>query len=462
MKRRSALMLPALMAVAGCSASRPSGRTTATDSADLVIRGGPIHTMNAGQPQAEAVAVAGDRIIALGADRDIMGLARASTSVIDLHGATLLPGFVDAHSHFFGHPDVAGTDTEGISDYILSLGITTTAELYVDPPLLTELERLAAEQKLRVRLSAYLAANNACGELLDEWWAEHPATRIPGEMLRIGGVKVYADGGACNEPASSYEHIGGHGLGDLYFNVAELRQLAGRVAQAQHQVAIHALGDRAVETTLDALKQVIGRSKNEQRHRIEHSTATRPDLRARHGQIGAVVVIPGAYPTCFLTGRNGDFRFRTPDKYLEWEWPWRSLIDASPGAHFAWHSDFPVFQPPDPVDALYGFVTRAQVAADGTVCTPTTTMAANAIEVDEALRLMTTGSAYALFRDREVGQIAAGLLADFVVLSADPTRAGSADLKDLQVLMTMVGGATAWLRTGHEDLRAARALSPTA
>jgi predicted amidohydrolase YtcJ len=420
--------------------------------ADLIIHGGPILTMDRALPRVEAVAVAGDRILAVGGRGEIMSLATSGAHTIDLRGATLMPGFVDAHSHFFGRADAAGTDVNGISQFILSLGITTTAELYVDPPLLAQLRSLADQQRLRVRLSAYLAANNACGELLDDWWADHPPTRNAGEMLRIGGVKVYADGGSCHEPASSYEHIGGQGLGDLYFSTGELARLGRRIATAQHQVAIHALGDRAVEATLGALKQVIGGSGNRLRNRIEHSTATRPDLRAMHGEIGAVVVVPGAYPTCFLTGKSGTFKYRTPDQYLEWEWPWHRLIDASPGAHFAWHSDFPVFQPPDPMNALYGFVTRAQIGAGGDVCTPTPTMASGAITVHEALAMMTTGSAYALFRENEVGRLSAGLFADLVVLSADPTAVAPTALKDIKVLMTMVGGAVGHCAPGHDQL----------
>jgi hypothetical protein len=102
------------------------------------------------------------------------------------------------------------------------------------------------------------------------------------------------------------------------------------------------------------------------------------------------------------------------------------------------------------VSSLYGFVTRAQVRDDGTVCEPTPAMAAEAIPVERALELMTTGSAYALFREKEVGQIAPGMLADFVVLSADPTAVPPGQLKDLEVWMTMVGGEAAWCAPGRQ------------
>ncbi len=302
-----------------------------------------------------------------------------------------------------------------------------------------------------MRLSAYLAANNACGDALGDWWSAHPPSRNAGELLRIGGVKVYLDGGSCHAPAASFAYADGS-HGDLYFTAEALADLLSRIDASGHQAAVHALGDRAVETVLTAFEAVIGTTGNPRRHRIEHSAVTRPDLRARHGKVGAVVTIFGPYPTCFLTGTDQTFKYRTPEEYLDWEWAWRGLIDASPGAHFAWHADFPVFNPGDPVHALSGFVTRAQVGPDGSVCQPTAAMAEGALTVDEALHLMTTGAAYALFRENEVGRLAPGLFADFVVLSEDPTAVAPARLAQLRVLITVVGGKAAWCGPRQQGL----------
>ncbi len=66
---------------------------------DAVYTGGAIVTMNPGEPLAEAVAVAGTRIVATGTQRDIMKLAGSDTRRVDLAGATLMPGFIEAHGH---------------------------------------------------------------------------------------------------------------------------------------------------------------------------------------------------------------------------------------------------------------------------------------------------------------------------------------------------------------------------
>src|SRR5438874_1150664 len=75
---------------------------TSFDAADLVFINGNIYTVNAKQPHAEAVAVKGDRIVFVGANAAVKKYEGANTRVVDLHGATMVPGMTDAHYHFIG------------------------------------------------------------------------------------------------------------------------------------------------------------------------------------------------------------------------------------------------------------------------------------------------------------------------------------------------------------------------
>ena len=68
--------------------------------ATQIYRNGNIMTMDSAASKAEAVAVRDDVILAVGREADVMALADAGTRVVDLHGRTMLPGFVDGHSHF--------------------------------------------------------------------------------------------------------------------------------------------------------------------------------------------------------------------------------------------------------------------------------------------------------------------------------------------------------------------------
>jgi len=67
--------------------------------ADLVLRHGIVHTLNAAQPKAEAIAIARSRIVAVGTDAEVEKLVAPSTSVVDLRGATVIPGFTESHGH---------------------------------------------------------------------------------------------------------------------------------------------------------------------------------------------------------------------------------------------------------------------------------------------------------------------------------------------------------------------------
>jgi predicted amidohydrolase YtcJ len=73
---------------------------TVSGPAELIFRGGSVVTVEEAQPLAQAVAVAGGRILAVGTDSEIMALATDATRIVDLAGATLLPGFLDGHGHF--------------------------------------------------------------------------------------------------------------------------------------------------------------------------------------------------------------------------------------------------------------------------------------------------------------------------------------------------------------------------
>lgn len=70
------------------------------ERAELVLRNGHVVTMDRAAPEAEAIAVAGDRILAVGTDGDIDRYVGAETNVIDLEGKTVIPGMIDAHVHF--------------------------------------------------------------------------------------------------------------------------------------------------------------------------------------------------------------------------------------------------------------------------------------------------------------------------------------------------------------------------
>ena len=73
---------------------------------EKIFRGGPIVTVEERQPSVEAIAVAQGRILAVGTEAEIMALATPETEIVELDGATLLPGFIDGHGHFMNAPQI--------------------------------------------------------------------------------------------------------------------------------------------------------------------------------------------------------------------------------------------------------------------------------------------------------------------------------------------------------------------
>ena len=418
----------------------------AGEGTDVIFHNGVILTMDDARPTASAIHIQGERIVSVGDEATILAEAGPTTSLVDLGGHTLMPGFVDAHSHMFAEPDPAQVQAT-----LLRIGVTTTAEMYVDEPLLQRLLELDAHDALRVRLSAYLLYNTSCGEPLDEWWRAYPPTRVPGEMLRIGGIKVFTDGGSCNAPAVTFDYANGVGKGDLYFTQPQLEAALRTIDGAGYQAAVHAIGDRALDVVLGAFED-LWHGDNPRRHRIEHNAVIRPDQLARYSAAQPVATIFAPFATCHKLGAATRFKYEVPDEFRTWEWPWRDLINANPGLHLAWHGDMPHVYPPDTAYHLFAMVTRAELAEDGSICEPPDWIAHNALTVDEALHLMTTGAAYALDRDAEVGSLVSGKYADVIILSDNPRTVDPLALKDLQVLMTMVGGKVEYCAEGMAGL----------
>jgi len=420
---------------------------TVDPSAQRIFHNGVILTMNPDQPQAQAIAITGEMIEAVGSDADILALRRPGAIVVDLQGRTLMPGFVDPHTHIFNdaeqYLDMTVLEAQQVA---LENGITTIGDMYVNEDFLEDMQKLDRAGGLQIRTSLYLVMTDNCGDLQGDWWQQYTPTRTPGEQLRIGGVKIFTDGGTCEEPALSYELEPGAGTGDLFHSQEELNGLVAEAHSAGYQVAIHAVGDRAIEQAQNAIAAALGGQPNTLRHRIDHNSVIRPDLLPRYGEIGILPLVFGPYPLCEPFGPP------PPAEYQAWEWPWRALLDANPGLPVAWHGDDPFFGRIRPLDDLYSLVTRNEIGRDGRVCEAPEWQKAHTITAAEALPMMTINAAYALFRDEEVGSLEPGKYADLIVLTGDPVTIDPEAIRELNVSLTVIGGQVAYCAADSQSL----------
>ena len=410
---------------------------TSTESAPILFFNGTILTMNPDQPTAEAVLVDGERIIFVGNETDARELAGNDIVEINLEGRTLMPGFIDAHNHVFDRTDFWGTDLYGVQDVVLANGITTMGDAFVTEDLLLELMALDEAGELHVRTSAYMVYGTNCGEQLPMWWAAYPIANEPGDILRWDGVKLFTDGGSCGGPAFSFEHAF-LGFGDLWYTQEQLNSMLEDIHSRGYQAIIHALGDRGTQAALDAIAHVLDGGENVLRHRIEHNSMVRPEQQPVYGELGVVATFFGS-ANCFFEASP------PPPGSESWEWPYTRILAASPGIHAAWHSDAPYVGPPDPIAGLYSIVTPYEVGTDSeTICDGPSWLTGRDFTVEQVLQMMTIEGAYAMHREDELGSIEPGKLADLVILSADPMAIPEEELLSVEVVMTMVGGETAF------------------
>src|SRR4029453_10963685 len=272
------------LALALCSIAR----VAVGSEAAVFCRGGtirPLEPVGACGPRDRGVATKGDTILWVGCLSHVPpSLIGPGTRHVNLAGRALLPGFVDAHSHMFGDAiDLADLQTR--QALVLRNGITSQGELFVNQTILDRLTGFHQAGAIHVRTSLYLRWNNACGDVISDWWKAYRPVHDPRAQLRMPGLKIFADGGSCNDAAISVPYPDGP-FGGLYLTAPELVPMIVEANRLGWQVAIHALGDAAREEVLDALAQV--HPTHGLPTRVEHDTIMRPEQVPRYEQDRAI------------------------------------------------------------------------------------------------------------------------------------------------------------------------------
>ena len=491
--------------------------------ATIILRHGVFPTV----PEADSLAIGGERILAVGKDAEIAPLATEATQIVELKGKAVLPGFIDAHTHFLQvglkeigfRIDLSGLNREetlarlaeaagqrGKGEWVVGSGWDESPWQVRRYLCREDLDRIAPNSPLiAVRIDGHLLAANApalarippgldrrlvdpdAGILREEAAftflrtirpdgqtkrealhaaaaAAHrlgitsvhtmtPPSRIrlymrergrlrlrvtvcpeiPGldaleelgiesgfgdERLRLGGVKLFADGsiGAGNAALSRpYDDSGT--CGELNYTDEELIAFVRRCDEAGLQTVIHAIGDRAIEQVLNA-HSTVG-STRQLRHRIEHFELPTAAQIARARDLGLHISMQPNFVGNWsgqgkmYIGRLGEERDRQID-------PHRLVLDA--GLPLAFGSDCM------PMSSLFGLHWAVNAPHHS-----------QRVSVEEAIACYTESGAYLSFEETLKGKLEAGMLADLVFLDPDPCSA-SGKLADVHVDATFLGG----------------------
>ena len=563
MNARLWLVLACLVLSVACSGgSNPSSPApSAAPAADLVIVNGTVHTMDDAGTIAQAVAIKGHTILQVGTTDEIKALAGPATQVIDAAGATVTPGFNDAHVHFtsgglsLNDVDLSGLGTledvqakvrafaaakpelawvrgrgwlytpfaggsptkeqldlvvpdrpavmtcyDGHSIWVNSkvlmlAGITKATKdpvngvIVRDPktgeptghlkesavdliadvlPKVTDDDRRAAisgavayanqlgvtsihnaggtveEMALydlarksgSLTVRAYLATQAEPGITAAEVDAMDVAWKQYGDdpTVRTGIVKMYADGVIESRTAAMLApYVGTRSAGAPNMSAREMNRIVAMFDQRGWQIQIHAIGDRAIRISLDALEhaaKVNPAPARGRRHRLEHIEAISAQDIARFGTLG---VIASQQPMHVALGDTnqavpaGPWPDAIGPERASRAWAWKSIQAA--GGRLAFGSDWPVAT----LEAGQGlWLASTRIQAE---------KAQNQrLSIGEALAGYTKWAAYASFDEQRKGTLAPGMLADIVVLGRDIASAPIGSPTSVPVAFTIFDG----------------------
>jgi predicted amidohydrolase YtcJ len=417
-----------VVVLVGCVVVLQPPFETGRIAADVIFHNGVVLTMEDAQPRAEAVAVRGDRILAVGDEKSVLALRNRATRVVDLGGRTMMPGFIDSHAHWIGDGLMVGLDPFSAIDAALRRGWTSINELFVDRPGLDALRALDTHGKLRLRVNAYLPVNFG-DEKFGSWYLEFQPHQAISPHVRLAGIKLFID----------------HDWGtSFHWDQDELNDYVLTAHLAGWQVSAHTVSAEGHDQYLTAVaKALTARPNPDARHRVEHVIQLRDDQLTRMRELGVIASIQPGIPGD--SAAEPGYQAMVARGQTGWIARWRDLVDG--GVMTIGSTDMPwlvfvlgeratALPHGSPLEAVYQAVTRQSYLGR----TPEDWQLSQRLTVEQALRLFTINGAYGTFEEGLKGSLARGKYADLVILSDDPMSVAVDSLPDIQVLATMVGG----------------------
>jgi hypothetical protein len=523
-------------------------------SADMVLMNGKVVTVDSEDSIAEAVAVKNGLIAVTGTTKEIIKLVGPQTQVIDLKGKTVLPGFIDSHTHppsagtrIFtvdcrdpgvksikdiqrmvrqraektprgkwisvsnyndlklvekrhitrweldeaapkhpvfvttdtGHlhvansralelagvtkdtPDPAGGKIDKASDgtptgllyetagglvsrlipaytleetkeglrsvfnQFLEWGVTTTHDAGAGAMSIKAYQELLEEGKMPVRVLLMVRGPG----LIDHLIGLGIKSGFGGDHLKVMTIKIMGDGSGAGGTAAVYEpqHRGTKDLGLMVTPPEELRKTIVKAHEAGLRVSVHAIGDRAIDAALDGIEEAQRlKPVADMRHRLEHCSLCPPKQMDRIKKLGVTPSVSIGY----MWGIGDNYAENFGPERERWLHPLKSMKER--GIIAGGNSDYAVSDG-NPMKQIYAAVTRKTM-------TGRTVGPGEAISLMDAIRLYTWNGAYLGKEEGIKGSLEKGKLADMAVLDRDILTVPPEEIKDIKVVMTIVGG----------------------
>lgn len=311
-------------------------------------------------------------------------------------------------------------------NYLLENGVTSAHDMGTWEHVQVY-DSLVSKNELKVRISSYTPI--AQWEKLKNYHLKNQNSLF----LKIKGTKGFMDGSLGSSTARFFKPYltdkNNFGVWDDQMIPPEkMLNRIKNVSRLNYQVATHAIGTEANNVLLNMYEEVLNKNKSK-RFRIEHAQHLLPEDIKRFSELGVIAVMQPYH--CIDDGRWAETRIEY--ERCKTTYAFRDLIDNSAIVTFG--SDWDV-APVSPLWGIYAAVTRQTL--DGK--NENGWVPEQKISVEEAIKCYTLNGAYADFSEQEKGSLEVGKLADFVVLSENIIKINPADIKNVAVNMTVVGG----------------------
>lgn len=314
--------------------------------------------------------------------------------------------------------------------YLHSMGITSVHD-FDGKTMADALLKLNAEQNLTLRVMKNMRLDSL--DLLTR--EDYRAVLNAGEFLRAGWLKLFADGALGPQSAAMlapYENSSNRGM--LLMSVDEMTDTGIQASQKGWSLSIHAIGDLASRSSLDAIECVIQSTHThgirlELPHRVEHIQALDPTDLNRFSNLGIVASIQPIHATSDHLIANKLWGKRSEHAYA-----YHSLLDS--GAELFIGTDAPV-EIANPFHTLFAATTRQTLLGEPK---PDGWYPAQKLSLKETLMGMTVNPAKCFGTSAQTGMLTPGSNADFIVLKEDPFKLPHTEIARIKPQMTFVAG----------------------
>ena len=337
---------------------------------------------------------------------------------------------MDVFASFYPRPtrDINERAAKLVSERAAEVGLTTIHD--INPPwdAIRGYQDALANGDLRIRVQmAPLVGSIADAEKLAAMGVH---TGFGNDHLKFGAAKMFADGGMGARTIAIYPPgvIGEpNNLGVLRWKPEDMQKAHLIAARAGWQLETHAIGDRAIDETLDSYAAVMKTlSLKDPRFRIVHCGISTPAIQKRLKELH--VLVDGNPPFIYWIG---SWFVKYGPERIRWAYPAKSYIEN--GIIEGAGSD--VFVTPiSPWWGIWSAVVRREMESGQVFASE------ERITVQQALTLYTRNGAYVGFEEHDKGSLESGKLADFIVVDRDVLSVPSDQLKDVKVLSTYVAG----------------------